>query len=71
MTYANEILLAPASIADRIVARFSEWKEKLEQRAQYRKTVRELWNLSDHELQDLGINRSSIRLVARMAVYGN
>lgn len=71
MTYATEILSAPVSIADRLAARIAVWKEQLEQRAQYRATVRELNDLSDRELNDLGLGRSSIRFVARMAVYGN
>ncbi|MCK0138344.1 DUF1127 domain-containing protein [Aliiroseovarius sp. F47248L] len=71
MTYATEILSAPVSIADRMAARIAVWKEQMEQRAQYRATVRELNDLSDRELNDLGLGRSSIRFVARMAVYGN
>ncbi|MDE9449398.1 DUF1127 domain-containing protein [Aliiroseovarius sp. Z3] len=71
MTYATEIVSAPVSIADRMAARIAVWKEQLEQRAQYRETVRELNALSDRELNDLGLGRSSIRFVARMAVYGN
>lgn len=71
MTYATEILSAPVSIADRLAARIAVWKEQLDQRTQYRATVRELNDLSDRELNDLGLGRSSIRFVARMAVYGN
>ncbi|MHA6266801.1 DUF1127 domain-containing protein [uncultured Aliiroseovarius sp.] len=71
MTHATEILLAPVGIADRLAARFAEWKEQVETRALFRKTVRELNALSNRELEDLGIARASVRLVARMAVYGN
>ncbi|MCK8465500.1 DUF1127 domain-containing protein [Aliiroseovarius sp. S1339] len=71
MTYATEILQAPAGIVDRISARIAEWKEQFESQAQYRKTVRELGSLSDRELEDLGISRGSVRFVAHMAVYGN
>ena len=71
MTYATEILHAPAGIADRISARIADWKEQFENFAQYRKTVRELNKLTDRELDDLGISRGSIRFVAQMAVYGN
>ncbi len=70
MTYANEILSAPAGIVDRLNARFAELKEKLAQRAQYRATVRELSRLSDRELSDLGISRVSVSFVSHMAVYG-
>ena len=68
---SKDILSAPVSIADRMAARIAVWKEQMEQRAQYRATVRELNDLSDRELNDLGLGRSSIRFVARMAVYGN
>lgn len=68
MTYATEILSAPVSIADRLAARITVWKEQMHQRAQYRETVRELNALSDRELNDLGISRASIRFLARMAV---
>lgn len=71
MAHASEIILAHASLADRFVAAFARWKDTYATRRVYRKTVRELNELSDRELIDLGISRSSIRLVARMAVYGN
>jgi uncharacterized protein YjiS (DUF1127 family) len=36
----------------------------------YRKTVKELNQLSSNELVDLGLNRHSIKSVAMEAVYG-
>ena len=35
----------------------------------YRKTLAELQSLSDHELTDLGLNRSALRSVAYGSVY--
>lgn len=70
MAHATEILMAPMGFAERMSARFSNLKEKFQTRALYRETVRELSALSDRELRDLGIGRSSIRFLARMAVYG-
>ena len=35
----------------------------------YRKTLLELQSLSDHELSDLGLNRSALRSVAYGSVY--
>ncbi|SMR71266.1 Uncharacterized conserved protein YjiS, DUF1127 family [Aliiroseovarius halocynthiae] len=71
MAHASEIILAQAGLSDRFVATIARWKENFATRQTYRNTVKELSALSDRELYDLGINRSSIRLVARMAVYGN
>lgn len=36
----------------------------------YRRTVRELSELSNHDLADLGLHRSAIRSAAAKAVYG-
>jgi uncharacterized protein YjiS (DUF1127 family) len=36
----------------------------------YRQTVRELSNLSERQLAEIGINPSDIRHVAHKAVYG-
>ena len=71
MAYASEIILAQASLADRFVSLFAGWNEDRSARQAYRLTVKELNSLSDRELNDLGIGRGSIRLIARMAVYGN
>ncbi len=40
---------------------FNNWRK-------YRQTVTELGRMSSRELQDLGINRSDIRSVARQSV---
>jgi len=37
----------------------------------YRETVRELNNLNNRELADLGIGRSAIKSIALEAAYGN
>ena len=36
----------------------------------YRRTLRDLSDLSGHELADLGLHRSEIRRVAHDSVYG-
>jgi uncharacterized protein YjiS (DUF1127 family) len=71
MAHASEIILAHASLADRFVSLIAGWKDDYATRKAYRQTVKELSELSDRELNDLGIGRGSIRLIARMAVYGN
>ena len=40
-------------------------RQKIAQFAAYQRTVRELAQLGDHQLEDLGINRANIRNVAR------
>ena len=40
-------------------------RQKIAQFAAYQRTVRELAQLGDHQLKDLGINRAEIRAVAR------
>jgi uncharacterized protein YjiS (DUF1127 family) len=43
-------------------------RQKLSQIADYQRTVRELSQLSNHQLRDLGINRAEIKNLARAAV---
>ncbi|MEX0348640.1 MAG: DUF1127 domain-containing protein [Paracoccaceae bacterium] len=53
---------------------YSGWAEnKLEQyrRALYTRTVRELENLSDQQLDDIGIDRTDIHRKAYASVYQN
>lgn len=48
---------------------WSSFRQKIQQRQQFKQTVRELSRLSDYELADLGIHRSEIPRVAREALY--
>lgn len=48
-----------------------DYKRKAALRAQYKRTVRELSQLSDHELRDIGISRGMIHSVAMEAHYDN
>lgn len=50
-----------------LVARF---RKSLADYRLYRKTLAELEQLNDRELNDLGISRFSVREIAREAVYG-
>jgi uncharacterized protein YjiS (DUF1127 family) len=38
--------------------------ERIAKGSNYRRTIRELSQLSDHELQDIGIDRNSIHTIA-------
>jgi len=62
--------------ADRIGLSFlTDWFEKLEakrnRRAEIKRTTRELEQLSDAELRDIGINRSMISSVALESHFDN
>lgn len=48
-----------------------DYKRKAALRAQYKRTVRELSQLTDHELRDIGISRGMIHSVAMEAHYDN
>jgi uncharacterized protein YjiS (DUF1127 family) len=52
-----------AGLIARMRADFAKWQE-------YRRTLNELSALPDRALADMGLHRSSIRSVAREAVYG-
>lgn len=53
-----------------IVALFSAMKADFADYRSYRKTVSELEKLTNRELNDLGLDRSSIKTSAIEAVYG-
>ena len=65
-TYAARSRVADA--ADGLIARLRQaWSDY----RQYSSTVAELQLLSDRELADLGIHRSSISEIAHKSVYGD
>jgi uncharacterized protein YjiS (DUF1127 family) len=57
-------------LGQRILSRWPELGERLALYRKYRNTVEELSNLSDRELADFGMDRGSIRDIAREHVYG-
>ncbi|WP_166416210.1 DUF1127 domain-containing protein [Cochlodiniinecator piscidefendens] len=59
-----------AGIFDRATTAFTSATERFAQYRTFRKTVRELSELSGRELADLGIARSAIHSVAYEATYG-
>lgn len=48
-----------------------EAKRRAKQKAQYKNTVRELSQLTDYELRDIGISRGMIHSVAMEVHYDN
>lgn len=57
------------SLAARLSVFFAGVAEAQEKRALYRRTLRELSQLSARELADLGMNRSQIRRAALETAY--
>ena len=57
-------------LAEKLALAAAEWKSRVEKRRLYRRTYRELSELSAREKADLGLNQSSIGAVAYEAAYG-
>ncbi|GGH40760.1 protein of unknown function [Cribrihabitans marinus] len=71
MAYANITEHLGHGLTARIRTALDAYKAARTQRAEYRRTVDELSNLSDRELTDLGLGRYDIPEVARRHVYGH
>nr|WP_319246853.1 DUF1127 domain-containing protein [uncultured Celeribacter sp.] len=70
MAYANDIrnaATAPSALSGGL---FKAVAERFARYKVYRETVLELSELSDRDLADLGMSRSTIRAVAYEAAYG-
>ncbi len=59
-----------ASVFARFQNVFEDVKEKQTLYAEYRRTFKELDDLSDRELSDIGVDRANIRAIAHEHVYG-
>ncbi len=68
MTVHTNTIHAP--VADQLTSAIATMITDFKNYRLYRKTVSELQNLTNEELVDLGLNRSSIKTSAREAVYG-
>lgn len=64
------VIRSESGIADRIAGFFRNLNENRQRYSVYRQTVRELEQLSDRELTDLGLHRAMIDAVALEAAYG-
>lgn len=67
MAYASDNRAVGLNLSARIEFAVANWKAAQEKRKIYNRTVRELNELSDSELADIGLSRSMIRSVARDA----
>jgi uncharacterized protein YjiS (DUF1127 family) len=71
MAYANTSRAVHPGLAERFAGLVASFKIAAARRAIYNQTQRELFALTDRELNDLGIERSNIAQVAHEAAYGN
>jgi uncharacterized protein YjiS (DUF1127 family) len=70
MAYVNQSRVGTSLISDRFNAVLKMIRAHSARRRIYAQTVRELSNLSDRDLADLGISRFAIRDIAIEAAYG-
>jgi len=70
MAYTTDTRATGASFFSRFAALRSTMVERMAANRVYRTTSKELSNLSDRDLADLGISRSAIRGIALEAAYG-
>ena len=70
MAYMNSTRATQLTVADRFGNALTAVKAAYQRRRIYDQTVRELNDLSDRDLNDLGIHRSTITEVAMQAAYG-
>jgi len=71
MAYANASHTADFGLAGRFNAIKNTLIERAARYRVYRETQAELENLSNRELNDLGLSRAGIKAVALEAAYGN
>ncbi|MBO9472791.1 DUF1127 domain-containing protein [Shimia sp. R10_1] len=70
MANANITLSTGSSLVARIEAALEAFKEARALRAKYNTTVRELSEMTDRDLADIGISRYDIEELATKHVYG-
>ena len=70
MAFVQSTQVANFGIYDRLSAALSSVKVALQRRAIFSQTIRELQNLSNRELADIGINRTDIHRIAMDAAFG-
>ena len=64
MAYVSDNRAVGLNLSARIEAAVANWKTANEKRKVYRQTVRELNELTNSDLADIGLSRSMIRSVA-------
>lgn len=71
MAYENATRSSQIWFLSRVLSATTGITAALRQRQVYLNTLRELNNLSDRDLADLGIRRAAITEIAYEAAYGN
>ena len=71
MAYASDLRATRANSLDRATSFRTDLRTRFDKYKVYRTTLRELSQLGDRDLADLGLHRSDIRTVAMQAAYGN
>jgi uncharacterized protein YjiS (DUF1127 family) len=71
MAFATKTLPATSGLTLDFSAVIFHAFQRLQDHRAYRQTVHELANLSRNDLNDLGMNRTTIRSEAHKAVYGH
>lgn len=71
MAFVNDIRGFETNLLSRMVSSARSLSAAYDARRLYVKTVRELQALDDRSLDDLGLGRGNIQVVAYQAVYGN
>ncbi|MEZ5912943.1 MAG: DUF1127 domain-containing protein [Paracoccaceae bacterium] len=70
MAFVTDIRSIEHSILSRLAGFVATLRENRERRKLYNQTVRELSNLTNRELADLGLHRAMISRVAYEAAFG-
>lgn len=70
MAYVNTHRRGGGAVLGRVLDNFEFLRARLGRYRVYRQTLVELGQLSERELNDLGLNRSMIRACAYEAAYG-
>ncbi len=70
MAYTTQTSASNTGLVQRFAALRASITDALARRRVYKTTMNELSNLSTRDLNDLGIDRSSIRAVSYQAAYG-
>lgn len=70
MAHAITNLAATGGVSEKVARMAAAWNVRVQKRRLNRRTYRELSELTNSEMADLGLNRTMIAAVAYEAAYG-